>query len=623
MIYKILVENHNIYEYVSSNLIEKLSIVKVPVKNKIYFGLIIDIIDNNTNVEYIRKEIISITKFKLFSNNLNFIQQFHYLNIIKIGVSLKYLLYKIPKKPLKLKSINNNFILLNELTLSQKNVYESIKNYYNTHKKILLFGLTGAGKTEIYLKLIEDNLKSNKQVLFMMPEIGIISSLEIKLEKIGILPIRWFSGVKTSSGWQRVHDGEAVLVIGARSSVFLPFKKLGIIIIDEEHDSSYKEVGGYDGREMSKLLGSIFNIPVVMGSATPSSSSFYECQNDNYKLLSLTERFLSRSLPEIDMISHKNKNNIIFHEKILQNIKITLSKKQQVLIFLNKRGFGTISMCFICKHLQKCLHCDSNLIFHRLKCKLICHLCGKEYINNCLSCKKNGGIIVYGYGVERVSEYIKKIFPNENVGIFSSDFCNSSKKIKEFIQDVENNKYSIIIGTQLVAKGHNFLNIGLVAILNNNFLGFDPGSLEKLLQTIIQVSGRCGRGSIKGKVMIQIDNDFKTKIEESRYLYFLEKILNNRKKNNLPPFSNLILITHEDKNPIKASNFIKNVYEEIIKFSLDMKVFPPTNNQISKIKDKYRFFILINTKKIPYKHFMLIKEKFYNIKIDINPQDFF
>lgn len=622
MVYKVLVENNIIYEYVYSSTIELYTIVLVPIRNKIYYGVVVEVVDIPEVVNYKRKEIISLTEFRLLKKNIEFIQQFSYLNIIKIGIILKHFLHKIPKKTLKLKEITHDFASTVSLTFLQNEVYNGIKNYYNTNHKILLFGLTGAGKTEIYLRLIKDILNQKQQVLFMMPEIGIISSLEIKLEKLGIKPIRWFSGVKTSSSWQRVHNGEPVIVIGARSSIFLPFRNLGIVIIDEEQDGSYKESGFYDGREMGKLLSDIFQIPVIMGSATPSSDSFYKYQKGEYKLFSLTERFLSRPLPEIEMIVHKNKNNNIFHERILQSIKNTLQDGHQVLIFLNKRGFGTLSVCFVCKSLQKCLHCDSNLIFHRLKCKLICHLCGKEYNNNCLNCKKNGGIIVYGYGVERISEYIKELFPNNEIGIFSSDFCNTSNKIKEFIHDIENNKYSIIVGTQLVAKGHNFLNIALVVILNSNFLGFDPGSLEKLLQTIIQVSGRCGRGELSGKVMIQTDNDFKTKIEESRYLYFLEKILENKEKNALPPFSHLILITHEDKNITKARNTINDVYKDILSYSLNMKIFPPTNNQITKIKDKYRFFVLINTSVIPYKELMSIKEKFQNIKVDINPQDF-
>lgn len=628
--YRLLVVNNkkmDYFDYISYDKYLIGEIVKIPFgKENTYGAITVNSFKNNI-YKGEKKFITSTTKIILNEYLLNFIKLFSEYYICPESYVLKNILNHMPAKyvsnPKQSIIVESNLILTKE----QKNIYEEIKKTYNTYEVSVIFGITGSGKSQIYFKLIEDILNNNGQVLLLVPEIAIISGLKEKLKNfLNIEAETWFSGKKNVSTWKKIFDGENVVVIGARSSIFLPFKNLKIIIIDEEHDMSYKQSTyvSYHGVHMSILLGKIWNIPIILGSATPSTETFYYMQN-NYKTYELNKRFGSGKLPKIEFIQEEK--NII-HPFCLQAIDDNLKKNKQVLIYLNKRGFGRILKCIHCNEKQKCKNCYQNLVLHNIKGGMFCHLCDEKYsINICVFCGLNG-LVVYGFGVERLEGYIKNKFPTANIGIFSSDFCNSQSKIQNFVENVQNNIYNIIIGTQITSKGHNFPNLSLVLILNTQLQAGDFRGKEILLQSLLQVSGRTGRYGEDGRVIIQsADKSIKKWLLEENYKSFLETSLKEREIYKLPPFLRLINLKEEHIKLKSLQNLMNNIYNELLEIikdnNINIEIFPPSQNPIEKIANKYRMFIMIKCSYNLSLSFLNKIIKKYNLSIDIDPYDFY
>jgi primosomal protein N' (replication factor Y) len=628
--YRLLVINNtkmDFFDYVSFENFQIGEVVKVSFGKEITYGLISEIENKNT-YEGEKKFIISTTNIVLNKNLLVFIKNFSEYYICPQSYVLKNILNYMPAK-YKYEKKSQNFIKSNLiLTEEQKEIYESIKKDYNTNKISVIFGITGSGKSQIYFKLIENILNENGQILLLVPEVAIISGLKEKLTNfLNIEPEIWFAGKKNVNTWKKVFNGDNVVVIGARSSVFLPFKNLKMIIIDEEHDTSYKQSNyvSYHAVSVSIVLSKIWNIPTILGSATPSTETFYHMEtNKNYKVYRLNKRFGEGKLPEIQF-AEEEKN--VIHPTCLKEIENSLKKNKQVLIYLNKRGFSRILKCINCKEKQKCKDCNKNLILHNIKNGMFCHLCNKKYnMNVCVYCN-HMGLLVYGFGVERLEGYVKNKFPNANIGVFSSDFCNSPIKIQNFVKNVQDNIYNIIIGTQIISKGHNFPNLSLVVILNTQLQGGDFRGKEILLQNLLQVSGRTGRYENDGKVIIQsADKSIKNLLLEKNYENFLQISLKERETYKLPPFFLLVNLKQDNTKLNKLQLLMEEVYNKLLLIDNNnqyIEIFPPSKNPIEKISDKYRMFIMIKCSYGTSLTFLNEIIKKYNLIIDIDPYDFY
>jgi primosomal protein N' (replication factor Y) len=609
------------FSYVSKEVYEIGEIVQIPFGKKNVYGMIWKV---NHLYEGDKKSIIKSLNVILTSENIKFIEAFSEYYLCGKNYLLKNMLshMSLNYKPyIKEKTLIKSQVLLTE---EQNKIYEKLKLNYNSHEVSLIFGITGSGKTQIYFKLIEDIINNGGQVLLLMPEVAIIGGIKERIEKsLNINSELWFSGKKTVGTWKKVINGDPVLVLGARSAIFLPFKNLKLIVIDEEHDTSYKQSTyvGYHGVHMGILLGQIWNINVVLGSATPSTETYYEVLNGKYKLYKLSKRFGKALLPKVEFI---RENKSVINDYCLKAIEETLKNKKQVLIYLNKRGFGRLLVCIHCGKKQKCHDCQQILILHNIKGGIFCHLCNKKYpINVCVYCELHG-LIVHGFGVERLEGYIKNKFPTYEVGVFSSDFCNSPKKIQEFVNKVQDNTYNIIIGTQITSKGHNFPNLSLVVIINTQLQMGDFRGKEVLLQNLLQVSGRAGRYEDEGKVIIQSsDESIKKWLTEENYGKFLEETIKERKLWALPPFYNFILLKDEHGDLPSLKTLMNNIYLELKNLkNNDLEIFPPSNNPIERISGKYRMFILIKSTGKD-NNFLLPIIKKYKVYVDINPYDFY
>jgi primosomal protein N' (replication factor Y) len=614
----------DLFSYISEEVFTIGEVVQVPFGKKKLYGIVYNI--NNSPYTGEKKFIIKSLNVNLSAETIKFIDTFSDYYLCGKNYVLKNILSQLSlnyKPYVKEHSIIKNPQLI--LTKPQQDIYENLKLDYGKHQVSLIFGITGSGKTQIYFKLIEDIINSGGQVLLLMPEIAIIGGIKERVKKfLNINFELWFSGKKNVGTWKKVVNGDPILILGARSAIFLPFKNLKLIIIDEEHDTSYKQSNhvAYHCVHMAILLGEIWKANVILGSATPSTETYYEVLNGKYKLYKLLERFGAGVLPKVEFI-RETKN--VINDYCLKAIKETLEKKQQVLIYLNKRGFGRLLVCIHCNKKQKCKECDQILILHNIKGGMFCHLCNSKYtINVCVYCGLHG-LIVHGFGVERLEGYIKNKFPNYEVGIFSSDFCNTLIKIQEFVDKVQDNTYNIIIGTQITSKGHNFPNLALVLIINTQLQMGDFRGKEVLLQNLLQVSGRAGRYADTGKVIIQSsDESIKKWLKEDNYENFLEENIKERQLWALPPFYKFILLKEEHSNLITLKTLMNNIYLElkILQTNTDIKVFPPSANPIERIANKYRMFILIKSREIK-NNFLLEIVKKYKINIDISPYDFY
>lgn len=625
IIYEILAiqpTSKDLFSYISEEILEVGEIVEVPFGKKNIYGMVWHI--NSSNYTGDKKFIIKSLKIKLTYEVIKFIEYFSNYYLCPKNYVLKNILSQMSlnyKPYLPIPIIENSQLFL---TKEQEEIYQQLKLNYNKYEVSVIFGITGSGKTQIYFKLIQDILMSNGQVLLLMPEIAIISGIKERIEKaLNISCNLWFSGKKNVTTWKKVVNGDPIIILGARSAIFLPFKNLKLIIIDEEQDASYKQSNyvSYHGVHMAVALGKIWHINVILGSATPSTETYYKIINHEYKVYKLLTRFGGGTLPKVEFL-RETKN--VINEYCLKQIKETLENKKQVLIYLNKRGFGRLLVCIHCKQKQKCHECEQILVLHNVKGGMFCHLCNKKYtINICVYCGLQG-LIVHGFGVERLEGYIKNKFPNYNVGIFSSDFCDSPKKIYEFVEKIKNNTYNIIIGTQITSKGHNFPDLSLVLIINTQLQMGDFRGKEVLLQNLLQVSGRTGRYE-EGKVIIQSsDESIKKWLKEENYQDFLEETIKERKLWSLPPFFKFIILKHEHSNLLTLKTLMNNVYLElkILKETFNIEIFPPSQNPIERIANKYRMFILIKSKE-KENTFLLEIIKKYKIFVDINPYDFY
>ena len=506
-----------------------------------------------------------------------------------------------------------------ELTEEQKNAFSSVEEAIDDcmNSEFLLFGVTGSGKTEVYLQLIEKVLEIGKTSIMLVPEISLTPQTVDRFiarfgqNKIAVLHSKLSVGERYDQ-WYKIKSGTAKIVIGARSAIFAPIKDLGIIIIDEEHDGSYKSemTPRYNVKEVSRYLAKEHNIPIVYGSATPDMSTFYKAQSGEIELLKLTKRANNADLPSVNIIDMRqelaNGNRSTISMSLFNNIKQNLSEKKQTILFLNRRGYSTFILCRDCGYVAKCKYCNIALTYHMKEKKLKCHYCGFEEmpLGYCPECKSKN-IKYSGNGTQKLEEEINNLFPMAKTIRMDVDTVSKKNSHEDILNKFKNENIDILIGTQMVVKGHHFPNVTLVGVI------FADGSLniddyranERTFQILTQVAGRAGRGKDKGNVIIQTYNPDNLSIEyskEQNYELFYNTELMIRKQLKYPPFCDIILIgfnSESEKNVIDSAKFMYlSLKDKIIKEKLKIILYKPVPAPVDKIKNKIRWRIIIKCK---------------------------
>ena len=504
---------------------------------------------------------------------------------------------------------------IKKLSEVQNEAFKEICSSFKNKNVSLLHGVTSSGKTEIYVKLINEFLKKDKQVLYLVPEIALTTQLISRLKKyfgdtLAVYHSKYSPEQRTEI-WKKVikNDSKARVVIGARSSIFLPYNNLGLIIVDEEHENAYKQFNPaprYHARDSAIFLSSLHKAKTLLGSATPSLESYYNAVTNKYGLVTLNKRYGNVSLPKIiindlkESVSKKLMNGN-FSNILLNNIKKTFDKKEQVILFQNRRGHSPYLECSSCGFVYQCINCDVSLTYHQATNQLKCHHCGYKEQNN-TKCKKcsNSTILKRGVGTQQVEEDIKTIFPNIIVKRMDHDSTRKKNSFQEIISAFENNDFEILVGTQMLTKGLDFKNVSLVGVINADSLIYFPDfrSQEKCFQLLQQVAGRSGRAKEQGRVVIQTYNpkhDLINKIVKNDYLGMFNEQLNQRFIFNYPPYTRLIKITLKNKDLnklIKSSNWLS----EALRNKFKSQLLGPESPLIARINNKHIKDVLI---KIP------------------------
>jgi|TARA_B110000305_G_C19459873_1_gene653504 primosomal protein N' (replication factor Y) len=517
---------------------------------------------------------------------------------------------------------------IKELSEDQNRAFKEIVSSFNIKNVTLLHGVTSSGKTEIYVKLIYDFLKQNKQILYLVPEIALTTQLISRLKKyfgdsLAVYHSKYSQEQRTEV-WKKVikNNKKARVVIGARSSIFLPFNNLGLIIVDEEHENAYKQFNPsprYHARDSAIYLASVHNAKILLGSATPSLESYFNAITKKYSLVKLEKRYGNVSLPKI--IINDLKESIVkksingnFSFELLNNIKNSFENNEQVILFQNRRGHSPYLECNSCGFVYQCINCDVSLTYHQTTNKLKCHHCGfsEENDTKCKKCFKST-ILKRGLGTQQVEEEVKNIFPEITVKRMDHDSTRKKNSFQEIISGFENNDFELLVGTQMLTKGLDFKNVALVGVLNADSLIYFPDfrSQEKCFQLLQQVAGRAGRVKKQGKVVIQTYNpkhDLMNKIVKNDYVGMFNEQLNQRFTFEYPPYSRLIkiILKNKDLNKlIKASDWLSQALRNEFKKEL----LGPESPLIARINNKHIKNILI---KIPVNKSLIKSKDFIN-----------
>ena len=489
------------------------------------------------------------------------------------GLDEKQVLEVFQKEIGRIARTHDADLLIKELSEPQQIAHDEIRAQFETQQTVLLNGVTSSGKTEIYIRLIEEQLKQGKQVLYLVPEIGLTTQIITRLktafgDQAGIYHSKfndaerveiWFNVLNEKSG----KTGQQYQVIlGARSAIFLPFKNLGLIIVDEEHENSYKQFDPaprYNARDMAILMGNIHGAKVLLGSATPSYETYFNARSNKYGLVNLTERFQGIKMPELfpanTQEAYKRKQmRSVFTPELYDEIALALQNKEQVILFQNRRGFAPFVQCGKCGWIPKCKYCDVSMTYHKNRSSLICHYCGHT-TSLVVKCKECGSdeIKTRGFGTEKIEDEIKLLFPEARVARMDLDTTRAKNAYEQLIWQFETGKVDILVGTQMVTKGLDFDHVRVVGVLNaDNLLNYpDFRSYERSYQLIMQVSGRAGRKNNRGKVIVQTTQPNHPVIQDviaNDYYKLFSRQMAERKMFRYPPYYRLIKIVVKHQN---------------------------------------------------------------------------
>lgn len=528
------------------------------------------------------------------------------------------------------------------LTPSQREAKEEILNTKSLPKTFLLHGVTGSGKTIVYIEIVEEMLKQGKDSIFLVPEISLTPQMVYSFksrfgDEVAVLHSRLSEGEKYDE-YRKISSGKVHIVVGARSAVFAPFKNIGVIIIDEEHTTSYKQDNNpkYSAIDIAIERSKFHNCRVILGSATPSLESYAKSIKGLYQRIELKTRFNDKVLPKVEIIdmNKERRRGAIFSDKLINEINLRLEKKEQVILLLNRRGYASFVTCSNCGHTIKCPHCDITLTYHKSSNTLRCHYCGygDKMQEVCPKCEEKS-MKSLGTGTEKVEEELKKLF---NARIVRMDLDTTVKKgsHESIINDFKDYKYDILLGTQMIAKGLDFSRVTLVGVINADTSLMIPNyrSSEYTFQLLMQTAGRSGRGEKEGRVVIQTFNPEHYAIKfakEHDYLGFFKKEMSIRRELSYPPYYYLVQIKVIGKNYDIIRNEVNKIAYKVKDLLKNSQILGPTTCSVFKLNGLYRFGIIIKYKKEEHidEVLKLLIDHYKNnrnikIDIDVNPNNF-
>ena len=613
------------FTYNTNNLSLKVGdLVEVPFGKSKEIGVIWKHKDTklkNIKIKNINKKI---GKYSINKSLVDFIDWFSTYNMVSPGLTLKMVMGNKDNYIKKIDPIFNKYkknTKKHKLNNEQKKALEYLNLVNNKFDVSVLQGTTGSGKTLVYFERIKKIIDKNKQALVLLPEIFLTNEFKSRFEDFfGFEPAIWHSKITPKNKrimWKGIIENKIRLIVGARSALLLPFKKLGLIVVDEEHDASYKQVEGviYNARDMAISRASFEKIPIHLVTSIPSIETYNNIQNKKFRRVKIVKRFNDYPLPKTKIINlniNKVKDKFISDETIL-HVNTFLKKREQVLFFINRRGFAPYLICQKCGFKQVCSNCSMYLTFHKKKNKAICHHCSMEKkIRN--KCKEEGdcNYIMYGPGVEKIFEEVQNIFPENKVEIFSSDYMKKKQQTDELFKKIKSNKVDILIGTQMISKGFNFPKLNCVVVIDADFSGrgYDLRTTEKNIQLYHQLSGRAGRFSSESLIIYQTltpEDSTLNELIKNKSEQLLKKELLTRKKNKLPPFVRLIAIiisSNQHDLSIKGAKEIKIQLKKIN----NIEVLGPVDSPLLKIKKKFRTRLLLR-----FRSGVMIQKKITNL----------
>ncbi len=524
------------------------------------------------------------------------------------------------------------------LNEGQGEAYKQIKTSFETQNVVLLHGVTSSGKTEIYAKLIEEAMTSGKQVLYMLPEIALTTQLIARLQRyfgetVAVYHSKYSVNERVEV-WKAVLDqrSKAQVIVGARSSLFLPFKNLGLVVVDEEHEPSFKQYDPaprYNGRDSAIVLASLHQCKLIMGSATPSLESYHNAKTGKYGLVELKKRYGNVLMPAIELVDirEKSKKKLMtghFSDRLLEEMREVLKEGQQVILFQNRRGYSPVVECTTCGVAPQCPNCDVSLTYHQYKNQLRCHYCGYHIamMLNCMACGSQT-LDTKGFGTEQIETELKELFPKNKIARMDQDTTKGKHAYSKLIDALDNQEIDILVGTQMLAKGLDFRNIGLVGVMNaDNLLHFpDFRAHERSFQLLQQVSGRAGRTEKRGKVLIQTFNPYHQILKQvsvNDYEEMSKEQLQERYQFKYPPFFRIIKIEFKDKNLTRVQN-ASFWFAKALQSKFGENILGPEQPSVGRVRNKFIFNIMM---KVPptqaleatKKYISNVERSFYTIK---------
>ena len=536
------------------------------------------------------------------------------------GLMEKKILWTEKRMIDRIKYLPKNVQIDFELTVAQQKAFEQTQEQLQSKPVCLLHGVTSSGKTNIYIKLIEEYIKQGKQVLYMLPEIALTSQIIRRLQKhfggyIGIYHSK-FSQNERVEIWNKVKNGELRVILGARSSVFLPYQNLGFIICDEEHDTSYKQqepAPRYNARDAAIYFASLFNARILLGSGTPSVESYFNATTGKYGLVELMQRYGDLQLPPIEMVDtrkilQKDRSKVMLSPQLVEAVNEVIARNKQIILFQNRRGYSPYQVCSTCGWIPQCKYCDVSLTFHKLSNKLVCHYCGTTYppVHTCAACGSDK-FAQRNFGTEKIEEQLQETFPDAKVGRMDIDTVRGKNAHDVLIQQFEQHRIDILVGTQMVVKGLDFDNVDLVGILDaDGLLHFaDFRVNERAFQLMEQVSGRAGRKpsyvetpagkEAAAKVIVQTSQPTHPVllfVQQHDYKMMFAEELKKRKEFFYPPFSRIIHITfkHKIKEVVERA---AQQYAETLKGKYGQYIVGPAEPVIGRIRNQYLYELLL------------------------------
>ncbi|MBE6455699.1 MAG: primosomal protein N' [Alphaproteobacteria bacterium] len=638
------------FDYLSADSLPAGTFVHAPFGHKSALGIVWNTQpDESFPIEKLKK-INDIENLKpLPEETIKFVNWVSAYTLAPLGAVLKMTLCseigKESKKPIQFKQPNPTFFRLQFSEAQQEAIDSLLETSEDGFNVSLLDGVTGSGKTEVYFEILAKIFQSGGQALVLLPEITLTGAWLSRFEKrFGVQPAVWHSNLtpkQRRDTWNAVHTGSAQIVVGARSALFLPFQNLKLIVVDEEHDSSFKQEDGvlYQARDMAIVRAKIADCPIILASATPSIETYCNTLTGKYNHIILPERFAGATLPTTVLadMRQKEKGPVRFISKQLEiHLKQNLEDGNQSLLFLNRRGYAPLMLCRGCGERLKCKHCSAWLVEHKTKKCLMCHHCGytKAVPKTCAKCGQSDCFVSCGPGVERILEETNMLFPTARTALITSDTLTNLKEFNTVLTKMENHEIDILIGTQILAKGHHFADLTLVGIIDAD-MGLSGGDLragERTFQLLQQVMGRAGRGQKKGTAIIQTfapENMIIQALKNNDRQLFLTEEMKSRQLLKLPPFGRLAAFIISGKQQIRVEQAARIIVQKA-PFSTQIDVLGPVPAPIPYLRNKHRYRILVKTAKETNLQ-SLLKQwmKQVNIptgvdvRLDIDPYSFF